>query len=83
MNYSKKRETISHFTCDICKGWWSIAESTDWKPFQLMAESTEWYRHGSKNLYCPHCGKKCDDIKDDDIKVKYEGDDYTGILNDE
>ena len=66
-----------------------------------MAESTEWYRHGSKNLYCPHCGKKCDDdikdddikdddIKDDDIKVKsaeprwpYEGDDYTGILNDE
>ena len=67
MNYSKKRETIWHFTCDICKGWWSIAEGTEWKPY------------GPKNLYCPHCGEKCDD----DIKVKYEGDDYTGILNDE
>ena len=52
MNYSKKKETIWHFTCDICKGWWSIAEGTDWKA------------HGPKELYCPHCGKKCiDDIK--------------------
>jgi len=64
MNYSKKKETIWHFTCNICKGWWSIAEGTEWKP------------NGPKNLYCPHCGKKCVD----DIKTKYEGHNYTELL---
>ena len=42
MNYSK--ETIWHFTCVICKGWWSVAASDEWKPNIL------------KKLYCPHCG---------------------------
>jgi len=51
MNYSKKKETIWHFICDICNGWWSIAEGTDWQAL------------GPTQLYCPHCGKKCvDDI---------------------
>ena len=42
MNYS--RETLWHFTCVVCKGWWSIAVSDDWKPDIL------------RKLYCPHCG---------------------------
>jgi len=36
------KETIYHFTCQECKGWFSIATMEDWKP---------------KKLYCPHCGK--------------------------
>jgi hypothetical protein len=52
MNYSKKKETIWHFICDFCNGWWSIAEGVDWKPGSL------------KNFYCPHCGKeRSDDIE--------------------
>lgn len=35
------KEIIWHFTCKMCKGWWSIAASDNWKP---------------KQLYCPHCG---------------------------
>ena len=36
------KETIWHFTCKICKGYWTIASMDDWQP---------------KKLYCPHCGK--------------------------
>jgi hypothetical protein len=36
------KETIWHFTCKICKGYWTIASMDDWIP---------------KKLYCPHCGK--------------------------
>ncbi len=36
------REVIFHFTCEDCKGWWSIASHYKWKP---------------KKLYCPHCGR--------------------------
>jgi len=39
----KDKETNWHFTCNYCKGWWSIANSDDWIP---------------KKLYCPHCGKQ-------------------------
>jgi hypothetical protein len=39
MNVNK--ETIWHFTCSHCKGFWSIATMDDWHP---------------KSLYCPHCG---------------------------
>jgi predicted RNA-binding Zn-ribbon protein involved in translation (DUF1610 family) len=40
-------ETLHHFTCASCKGWWSIAmEETD---------RTEWY--------CPWCGDNTDFIK--------------------
>lgn len=35
------KEIIWHFTCDHCRGWWSIAVSDDWKP---------------KKLFCTHCG---------------------------
>ena len=48
MNYSK--ETIWHFTCYSCKGWWSIAASDNWKPPPAKGNWTI-------NLYCPHCGK--------------------------
>ena len=36
------KETIWHFTCQSCDGYWSIAASDKWEP---------------KKLYCPHCGK--------------------------
>lgn len=37
-------ETIYHFTCSFCKGYWSIATMKEgWKP---------------KRLYCPYCGKQ-------------------------
>ena len=40
-------ETLHHFTCPSCSGWWSIAmEETD---------RTEWY--------CPWCGDNTDYIK--------------------
>lgn len=42
--YNISKETIWHFVCDSCKGWWSIANSDDWKP---------------KKLFCPHCGEPC------------------------
>ena len=38
-------EKIWHFTCEVCKMWFSIAVMDDWKP---------------KKLYCPHCGKQQD-----------------------
>ena len=40
MNISK--ETIWHFTCKYCKGFWSIAVMDEWAP---------------KKLFCPHCGE--------------------------
>jgi len=43
MSYSK--ETIWHFTCEFCKGWWSIAASDEWHP-------------SNKILHCPLCGKE-------------------------
>ena len=42
-----EKETIYHFTCTECKGWFSIATMEAWKP---------------KKLYCPHCGKLFEDI---------------------
>ena len=47
------KETIWHFTCEKCLGWWSVASHDKWKP---------------KNLYCTHCGEKqkivsCQDIE--------------------
>ena len=37
-------EIIFHFTCEVCRKWWSVAqESIDWKP---------------EEMYCPHCGYK-------------------------
>ena len=48
MNYSK--ETIWHFTCYDCKGWWSIAASDS-------IIDNAWHPDNSKNLYCPLCGK--------------------------
>ena len=37
------KETIWHFTCQSCDGFWSIAASDKWVP---------------KELFCPHCGKQ-------------------------
>jgi len=36
------KETIWHFTCEDCKGYWTIASMEEWQP---------------KKLFCPHCGK--------------------------
>jgi ribosomal protein L33 len=41
----KSFEIIWHFSCEECKGWWSIAASDKWKP---------------KKLFCPHCGVNTD-----------------------
>ena len=37
------KETIWHFTCQSCKGLWSIAASDNGIPSEL---------------FCPHCGNK-------------------------
>jgi len=39
------KETIWHFTCKECSGYWSIAVMDAWRPYKL---------------YCPHCGDKDD-----------------------
>ena len=36
------KETIWHFSCKECNGWWSIANTDNWKP---------------KKLFCTHCGE--------------------------
>ncbi|SVC43124.1 uncharacterized protein METZ01_LOCUS295978 [marine metagenome] len=43
MTYIRSKETIWHFSCYDCKGWWSIAANDGWEP--------------RENLYCPHCGR--------------------------
>ena len=43
MNYSK--EILWHFTCEFCKGWWSVAASDKWHPKDAPV------------VVCPHCGK--------------------------
>ena len=59
MNCSK--ETIWHFTCYDCKGWWSIAASDNWKPPLAKGNWTinlyRPVRDQLTDLYCPHCGK--------------------------
>jgi len=52
MNYSK--ETIWHFTCEFCKGWWSVAALDEWQLGTLTLTK----------FFCPHCGK--DQIKDNE-----------------
>jgi DNA-directed RNA polymerase subunit RPC12/RpoP len=37
------KETIWHFTCNACTGFWSIAASDEWVPTEL---------------FCPHCSSK-------------------------
>lgn len=37
------KETIWHFTCQSCNGFWSVAASDKWVP---------------KELFCTHCGSK-------------------------
>ncbi len=37
------KETIWHFTCKSCTGFWSIAASDEWVPTEL---------------FCPHCSSK-------------------------
>lgn len=46
-------EYIHHYTCDKCKGWWSIASHENYKP---------------KAMYCPHCGHKHSVINVVDVK---------------
>lgn len=43
MTYIRSKETIWHFSCYDCKGWWSIAATDGWEP--------------RKSIYCTHCGK--------------------------
>lgn len=51
------KETIWHFVCKYCSGWWSIASQDAWQP---------------KRLYCPHCGKINDkeETKKDEVHVQ-------------
>ena len=68
MNYSK--ETLWHFTCEFCKGWWSIA-AAEAHPQVIPAQAIEWYPDVAKKLFCPHCGK--DQVIDKDTG-------HTGIM---
>ena len=49
-----EKETIYHFTCKECKGWFSIATMEDWQPTKL---------------YCPYCGVK-DNIENNPVTSK-------------
>lgn len=42
------KETIWHFTCSSCSGYWSIATMDDWNTDKLYS----W------KFFCPHCGEK-------------------------
>tara|TARA_Y100000034_G_scaffold45122_1_gene55461 strand:- start:106 stop:279 length:174 start_codon:yes stop_codon:yes gene_type:complete len=55
MNYSK--ETLWHFTCEFCKGWWSVAASDKWHPKDAPI------------VVCPHCGKH----QESDEDIGYTG----------
>ena len=51
INVSK--EIIWHFTCELCKGWWSIASvEHGWEP---------------KQLTCPYCGERNETRRHDNI----------------
>ena len=68
MNCSK--ETIWHFTCEHCLGWWSVASHDKWKP---------------KKVYCSHCGKEHAMYGDGDppLEDAFDKDEdigYTGII---
>ena len=70
MKYSK--EVLWHFTCEFCKGWWSIAASDEWHP-------------SDKVLYCSHCGKEHAMYGDGDPPLEDaldqdEDTGYTGIM---
>jgi hypothetical protein len=47
------KETIWHFTCKACTGFWSVAASDEWVPTEL---------------FCPHCSSKrtCTVVEDVD-----------------
>ena len=45
MKANANKETIWHFTCKVCHGFWSIAVMDQWRPFKL---------------FCPHCGNRED-----------------------
>ena len=45
MKANANKETIWHFTCKVCNGFWSIAVMDQWRPFKL---------------FCPHCGNRED-----------------------
>ena len=47
-------EYIHHYTCDKCKGWWSIATHENYKP---------------RAMYCPHCGHKHSVINEHDVRT--------------
>jgi rRNA maturation endonuclease Nob1 len=48
------KETIWHFVCPKCMGWFSIASMDDWTP---------------KIIYCAHCGEKIHDKKNEKKRI--------------
>lgn len=47
-------ESIHHFTCEHCKGWWSIATHERWQP---------------RKMFCPWCGKKQETLQTRDVET--------------
>ena len=47
MTYST--EILTHFQCDDCKGWWTVAD------YHAAPKKTE-------KRYCPHCGNEQSDV---------------------
>lgn len=61
------KETIHHFVCDHCNGWWSIATSDDWCPVKWSHTYKGKYKSNIvRKMYCPWCG---------------EGNEITGVSN--
>ena len=51
-------ETLYHFTCDKCKGWWSHAT------IPTVIYGADLHLPPNIDFFCPHCGA------DEKVKVK-------------
>ena len=67
------KETIWHFTCKGCNGFWSIAASDEWVPTEL---------------FCPHCSSKrtyneelTEQVDDNDYLPDYQTESKTTQLD--
>jgi len=53
-----EKETLYHFVCDHCSGWWSIAATDGWTPETWSNLYKQKYRSNiSKKMFCPWCGE--------------------------
>ena len=52
------KESLHHFVCDYCSGWWSIATEDAWDPEKWSKIYKNKYKSNiKKKMYCPWCGE--------------------------